>query len=179
MTREEIELAIANEVPAIIEAAINIWGDKNRGEEAASDVLFYMLQKSSEDLSAIINGGYLRYYAVKSLLFDRNNAVKKLQTKNKNEYKYQIALAQYISTATDKTYIYTSTEIDQLHHAISQLNFIEQKVVYHYMESGSVGKLAKRIAATTDGKGIPVNTLHNILKIAKQKIKVIIENEQK
>lgn len=179
MTRAEIEAVIVSELSAITDAAITIYGDEIKGNDAASDIICMLLEKEHNEIEAIINGGYIRYYAVKALIFKRN---RESENKSKQANKYDIAqinINQYFTTASDKTYIYTSSELDQLNHAITQLPFIEQKVVYHYMAAGSMNKLVKQIADATDGKGIPLGTIKKIMKSAKQKIKTIIEDGKK
>ena len=182
MTRSEIESAVVSIYQQLEDAAIKIYSDETKGKDAASDTVLSLLEKSDEKIVEIINScpQCLLYYSVKSLIYKRNNDVR---AAGKQKHNYQVQLSkhdfeQYNFTAKDNTFVYSQTELDKLKIAIDTLPFLEQKIVYQYMQEGSIYKLAKRIAMLTDGVGIPQSTLKVLFRRCKKMIKQAMDEQK-
>ena len=167
--KAEISQKIVELLPELERAAKNIFG--NDFEDSLHDVILTTLERDEEFIQGLIEGNYLKYYLIKAMCFKRN---RNFEDKKAFQYFSQSVMTGLPPKFDKMQLTYDIDDWNKLESAISQLDFVEQKLIKYYMTEGTTDKLAKKIAETTDGKGIPEQTIRRIIREAKQKLKKIV-----
>ena len=164
--KPEIEKAIIDLLPEILEAAKNIFG--NDYEDHSQEIILSTLQRDEDFIQGLIDIDQLKYYMFKSLWFRKMNMVRDARNKRNNIENYSNDYVAFHSPSAT----YSLSDVKAVQDSIKSLSYMEQLLIKYYLENDcNATKLANEIRLNTDGVGIPKSMVWRMIREIKKKIR--------